>query len=291
MAIGYLADFLESLSYERYDSGTAQPKLNKRTCSNIPVALPPTLAEQRCIAEALSDADALIESLDQLLAKKRQIKQGAMQELLTGQRRLPGFVREWQVMRLAELADIRSGGTPSTSRSEFWAGEIPWCTPTDITALQGGKHLEQTSRTVSALGLASSSAELIPPGSIVMTSRATIGVCAINVVPLSTNQGFKNFVPFECVVGEFLYYLLTVQRQRFLCLCAGSTFLETGKTQLVGYEVCLPEDKNEQAAIAIAITLSDMDAELAALEARLAKTRLLKQGMAQALLTGRVRLV
>ena len=252
------------------------------------VPLPPT-EEQKAIAGALGDIDALIESLEQLLVKKRQIKQGAMQELLTGQRRLPGFVSEWHVVRLAELADIRSGGTPSTSRSEFWSGEIPWCTPTDITGLQAGKYLQRTSRTVSALGLAASSAELIPSGSIVMTSRATIGVCAINVVPLSTNQGFKNFVPFECVVGEFLYYLLTVQRQRFLSLCAGSTFLEIGKAQLVGYEVRLPVDKSEQ--FAIAATLSDMDAELAAVEARLAKTRLLKQGVAQALLTGRIRLV
>ena len=268
---------------------TAIPHISPRDILAFKVAHPPTIAEQEAIATALSDTDALVESLEQLLAKKRQIKQGAMQELLTGQRRLPGFVSEWHVVRLAELADIRSGGTPSTSRSEFWAGEIPWCTPTDITALQGGKYLQQTSRTVSALGLAASSAELIPPGSIVMTSRATIGVCAINVVPLSTNQGFKNFVPLECVVGEFLYYLLTVQRQRFLSLCAGSTFLEIGKAQLVGCEVRLPVDKSEQ--IAIATTLSDMDAELSALEARLAKTRLLKQGMAQALLTGRIRLV
>ena len=288
LMLHFLRLLADSGKLRNFVTQTSIAHLPKESLKRVPLPAPPA-AEQRAIAAALSDTDALIESLEQLLAKKRQIKQGAMQELLTGQRRLPGFVSDWHVMRLAELADIRSGGTPSTSRSEFWAGEIPWCTPTDITALQGGKYLQQTSRTVSALGLAASSAELIPPGSIVMTSRATIGVCAINVVPLSTNQGFKNFVPFECVVGEFLYYLLTVQRQRFLSLCAGSTFLEIGKAQLVGYEVCLPIDKSEQTAIAT--TLSDMDAELTALEARLAKTRLLKQGMAQALLTGRIRLV
>ncbi len=80
--IGFLVDYLESLNYDRYNSGTAQPKLNKQTCIKIPIALPPTKAEQEAIAEALSDADALIESLRQLIAKKRQIKQGAMQELL-----------------------------------------------------------------------------------------------------------------------------------------------------------------------------------------------------------------
>ena len=109
VVIGYLADFLESLNYEQCNSGTAQPKLNKRTCLNIPVALPPTLAEQRCIAKALSDADALIESLEQLLAKKRQIKQGAMQELLTGQRRLPGFTTPWRLKGLGDFAPLQRG--------------------------------------------------------------------------------------------------------------------------------------------------------------------------------------
>ncbi|MEW6327862.1 MAG: restriction endonuclease subunit S [Thermodesulfobacteriota bacterium] len=80
--IGFLADYLESLNYDRYNSGTAQPKLNKQTCFGIPVALPPAKAEQTAIATALSDADALIRSLENLIAKKRNIKQGTMQELL-----------------------------------------------------------------------------------------------------------------------------------------------------------------------------------------------------------------
>jgi type I restriction enzyme, S subunit len=122
-----------------------------------------------------------------------------------------------------------------------------------------------------------------------MTSRATIGECAINTVPLSTNQGFKNFVPFQSVDGEFLYYLLTTQKQGFVGLCGGSTFLEIGKIQLRNYLVKLPPAKNEQTAIAT--TLSDMDTEISVIEAKLAKARALKQGMMQELLTGRIRLV
>jgi type I restriction enzyme S subunit len=253
------------------------------------IAFPSTLAEQQAIAEALSDADALIESLEQLLAKKRHIKQGAMQELLTGQKRLPGFMGQWEVKWLGDLADIRSGGTPSTSRPEFWDGDVLWCTPTDITGLNGYKYLGDTSRKITALGLKASSAEIIPPRSVVMTSRATIGECAINCAPLSTNQGFKNFIPFAEVDVEFLYYLLTTQKQGFISLCGGSTFLEIGKTQLAAYEVFIPPTKSEQTAIAT--LLADMDAELAALEAKLAKARDLKQGMMQELLTGRIRLV
>lgn len=267
----------------------SQENLSGGIVKSILIPLPPTKAEQEAIAEALSDADALIESLDQLIAKKRQIKQGAMQELLTGKRRLSGFSGEWEVKRLGELADIRSGGTPSTTQPQFWDGGVMWCTPTDITALNGFKYLSNTSRTISNEGLKASSAEIIPTHSIVMTSRATIGECAINTVPMTTNQGFKNFVPFDTVDAEFLYYLLTTQRAGFIGLCSGSTFLEIGKTQLSGYQVQVPKTKSEQTAIAT--ILSDMDTELAALESRLAKARQIKQGMMQDLLTGRIRLL
>ena len=212
-----------------------------------------------------------------------------MQELLTGKKRLPGFSGEWEVKRLGELADIRSGGTPSTTQPQFWDGDILWCTPTDITALKGFKYLNSTSRTISQQGLKVSSAELIPANSIAMTSRATIGECAINQLPVTTNQGFKNFVPSGTVDVEFLYYLLLTQKQGFISRCGGSTFLEISKGQLATYGVRLPAMKSEQTAIAT--ILSDMDAEITALEARLTKARQIKQGMMQELLTGRIRLI
>lgn len=194
----------------------------------------------------------------------------------------------WQKKRLDDLANIRSGGTPSTNVPKFWDGAIPWCTPTDITRLNGGKYLAETSRTISQEGLASSSAEVIPENSVVMTSRATIGECAINTVPVTTNQGFKNFIPFDSTDIGFLYYLLQMQKQGFIRLCAGSTFLEIGKTQLASYEVCVPAQKEDQSAIAAA--LGDVDALLSALDALIAKQRDLKTAAMQQLLTGKTRL-
>ncbi|MBO3054450.1 restriction endonuclease subunit S [Burkholderia pseudomallei] len=291
---GYSREYAFHYLASRYDeirklSNTGnQENLNGALVRSIPVLLPP-LSEQSAIATALSDVDALLSSLDALIAKKRDIKQAAMQQLLTGKTRLPGFEGEWTVKRLDQLANIRSGGTPSTTVSRFWDGGIPWCTPTDITRLGGGKYLLDTSRQITSEGLSNSSAELIPANSVVMTSRATIGECAINLKPVTTNQGFKNFVPFEDTEVNFLYYLLQTQKQGFIQLCAGSTFLEIGKTQLAAYKVHLPSTKAEQSAIAE--VLSDMDAELAALEDRCDKTRLLKQGMMQELLTGKTRLV
>lgn len=266
-----------------------QANINGQKLKTYPIPIPPTLSEQHAIATALSDVDALLGGLDQLIAKKRDLKQAAMQQLLTGQTRLPGFNGEWEAKRLGKLGDIKSGGTPSSTQAHFWDGDVPWCTPTDITALLGRKYLIDTARTISAAGLKASSAEVIPPRSLIITSRATIGECAINLVAMTTNQGFKNLVPFPENDVEFLYYLMTTQKAGLISLCGGSTFLEINKKQLSAYEVTLPKERDEQTAIAS--ILSDMDAELTALTARRDKTRNLKLGMMQELLTGKTRLI
>ncbi len=263
--------------------------INKTSLGQFPVPLPPTKDEQQAIAAALSDADALIESLSLLLAKKRQIKHGAVQELLTGKKRLPGFNADWVTRRLDQLADIRNGGTPSTAQEHFWNGDVLWCTPSDITSLHGQKYIYYTARRVTQLGVRASAAELIPANSVVMTSRATIGECAINAHPVTTNQGLKSFIPFDGVDAEFLYYLLQMQRTGFVSLCSGSTFVEIGKVQLSAYEVIVPVRREEQAAISL--VLSEIDRSIDVLQAKLVKAKALKQGMMQSLLTGRIRLV
>ncbi|WP_338463105.1 restriction endonuclease subunit S (plasmid) [Synechococcus elongatus IITB7] len=278
----------EKKTFERIADGSTIKTIGLAYFKDLKIPYP-SIPEQRAIAQALSDVDALIAGLERLIAKKRDIKQAAMQQLLTGQTRLPSFDQEWEIRSLSNLADIRSGGTPRTGDPKAWDGEIPWCTPTDITALDGKKYLLTTNRTITYHGLNNSSAEIIPSLSIVMTSRATIGECAINLVPMATNQGFKNFVPFDWTDGEFLYYLISSQKSNFISQCSGSTFLEIGKGSLLHYQVLVPPSKAEQSAIAE--VLSDMDAELSALEDRLAKTRQIKQGMMQELLTGKTRLV
>lgn len=285
----YLLEYYAKTGFlVNFATQTSIAHLPKDKFVTVPLPLPP-LDEQQAIAAALSDADGAVAGLERVIVKKRLIKQGAMQDLLTARRRLPGFSGEWEEATLSELADIRSGGTPSTSDATLWDGDIAWVTPTDITALDGRKFLSGTTRTISRAGLRQSSAELLPEGTIVMTSRATIGECAISTIPLTTNQGFKNFIPNNRADRDFLYYLLTSQKKGFIELCSGSTFLEIGKTQLTGYTVRVPKTKREQQAIAA--VLSDMDAEIQALESRLTKARAVKEGMMQNLLTGRVRLV
>ena len=264
----------------------AVPIVNKAQFSGTMVPMAP-FDEQHAIAEVLSDVDGLLGELETLIAKKQAVKQAAMQQLLTVKTRLQNFSGEWETATLGEAADIRNGATPSTRITAYWNGPIPWCTPTDITRTPG-KYLIETERSVTADGLASCAASLLPVGALLLCSRATIGEIKIAASPVCTNQGFKSLVCTDGVSNEFLYYLLVTLKPRIIERAIGSTFLEIGKRDVASIEVKLPPLGEQRA---IAAVLSDMDAELAALERRREKTRAIKQGMMQQLLTGRVRLV
>jgi len=270
----------------RNQGGLAQKHFNVSDMRELMVALP-SFPEQRSIATVLSDMDALLRSLDQLIAKKCDLKQATMQQLLTGKKRLPGFVGEWDVKQLGDVADIISGGTPKTTESSYWDGDIKWCTPTDITGCQG-KYLIETKRTISRLGLNSSGAQLLPLGSLLLCSRATIGEIRIADCEICTNQGFKSLVCHPGMDNEFLYYKLLTMKEQMKERAFGSTFLEISKANVAALELLTPPLPEQHE---LANVLSDMDTELAALEQRRNKTRALKQGMMQELLTGRTRLL
>lgn len=138
------------------------------------LSIPVLTDEQATIAKALSDVDSLISSLQKLIEKKKAIKQGTMQELLTGKKRLPGFSEEWSKQQLGDICNIVNGGTPSTSIAEFWNGKILWCTPTDITSCST-KYIYTTESKITESGLKASSATLLPKGALLLCSRATIG--------------------------------------------------------------------------------------------------------------------
>lgn len=267
-------------------AGNTAGVLDTKLVQSFTVSLPP-LAEQRAIATALSDVDALLGGLDRLIAKKRDLKQATMQQLLTGQTRLPGFEGAWDTMRLGDVAEIVSGGTPRTNEPSYWNGGIKWCTPTDITR-HSGKYLTETKRTITRDGLKNSGAVLLPVGALLLCSRATIGELNISGTPICTNQGFKSLVCSPQVSNEFLYYKLLTMKQKMVERAFGSTFLEISTRNVSSLEVLTPPHDEQ---IAIAIVLSDMDADIEALEHRRDKTRKIKQGMMQQLLTGRVRLV
>lgn len=270
----------------RHAAGTKVYATNRAHIASVQIPLP-SVREQRAIAEALSDVDGLLRALGALIAKKWAIKLAAMQQLLTGKNRLPEFSGQWETKRLGDTSAIWSGATPSTQVAAYWNGDIPWCTPTDITGAQG-KYLLATERRITAEGLASCAAKLLPPGTLLLCSRATIGEVKIALWLVCTNQGFKSLVCRAGVSNEFIYYLLLTLRPQMIERAIGSTFLEIGKRDVASIQIRMPSHDEQQA---IAAVLADMDAEIAALERRHEKTRAIKQGMMQQLLTGRVRLV
>jgi len=283
----FVFHLLHRFDFNSFSGKSGVPGVNRNDLHREPIALPRDVAEQRAIAAALSDVDALLGGLDQIIAKKRDLKRAAMRQLLAGHARLPGFHGEWEVKRLGELADIISGGTPRTNEPSYWNGGIKWCTPTDITRY-AGKYLTETERTISRTGLNNSAAALLPVGALLLCSRATIGELKIAGTPICTNQGFKSLVCRPGVSNEYLYYKLLTMKQQMIERAFGSTFLEISTRNVSALEVAAPP-LDEQASIAA--VLSDMDAELSAIESRRDKTRALKQAMLQALLTGRMRLV
>ena len=276
-ATGFLANYVTQTSIAH---------LPKDKFEIVPLPVP-TVAEQRAIAEALSDVDGLLEALDALISKKRAVKQATMQRLLTGKTRLPGFSGEWETTTLGEVAEVVSGATPSTQVGSYWGGLIPWCTPTDVTVTPG-KYLHATERCVTEAGLASCAANLLPVGALLLCSRATVGEVRVAAVTVCTNQGFKSLVIREDASNEFMYYLLLTLKPQLVERATGSTFLEIGKHDVASIEILIPGLAEQRA---IATVLSDMDAEIGALEQRRDKTRAIKKGMMQQLLTGRVRLV
>jgi type I restriction enzyme S subunit len=250
-----------------------------------PFPLPPTKAEQESIAGALSDADSLIESLEQLLVKKRNLKQGAMQELLTGNMRLPGFSGKWERGQLGDAIErLIGGGTPSRSVPAYWGNEIPWVTVKDFATF----NPRYAQESVTHIGLKNSASRLIPAGTLIVSTRMALGKAVIYEVDVAINQDLKAAFLKPHMDVKFLYFWFEQNAQAIDELGGGSTVKGISGAALKRIPFLFPPFLEQSA---IAEVLSDLDADLAALEEKLTKARNLKQGMMQELLTGRIRLV
>lgn len=266
--------------------GATRYNLAKTTFLESTIALPP-IEEQRRIVEALSDVDALIAALDKKIAKKRLIKQGAMQQLLTGKKRLCGFSDEWTIKRLGDLAKMNSGGTPDSSNSEYYGGDIPFLSISDITSTN--KYISRTEKTITEKGLRNSSARIFPIKTIMYAMYASLGKCGIANISLSCSQAILGITPSKNIDTEYLYYILSYIEETVKEFGQTGTQTNLSKQLVQDLELYLPTDAKEQQAIAT--ILSDMDKEIADLEARRDKYKLIKSGMMQKLLTGQIRLV
>jgi len=265
--------------------GSGQPLITGSQLKALPLSCPP-VAEQRAIAEVLSDVDALLGALDRLIAKKRDLKQAAMQQLLTGQTRLPGFHGEWEVKRLGNAAEMGSGGTPPSSVPAYYDGDIPWVSISDMT--KGGKVILSTDRNLSREGFTNSAAQMFSVGTVLYAMYASLGECSIVGVTLCSSQAILGIRPKDKLNGEFLYYFLTSLKATVKSLGQQGTQSNLNKGMVQDFRLSLPPVAEQEA---IAMVLGEMDAELASLDQRRTKTRALKQAMMQELLTGKTRLV
>ena len=155
----------------------------------------------------------------------------------------------WKTARLGEVADIFKGGTPKRSVEKYFQGNIAWAIPSDITALDSALYIDDTYTHISEEALGKSAARLLPAGTVLLTSRATIGETAITTVPMATNQGFANFSCKEILLNVYLAYYLRFIKKRLIDLASGSTFKEITKGTLLDVEIPL-SPLPEQRAIA-----------------------------------------
>ena len=199
---------------------------------------------------------------------------------------MKGFSGKWEEVKMAEIGEIFSGGTPSTTNSSYWNGNINWCTPTDITALNGKKYIGSTTSKITQDGVNNSSATLLPIGSIIVCTRATIGKVVIATEEICTNQGFKNIVPNNRITSDFLYYAISKLENILIKLGNGSTFLEVQKKDFENMKVLLPSIE-EQTSIANILSAADTEIDLA--KKKLASLKEQKKGLMQVLLTGKKR--
>ena len=254
-----------------------QGNLSAEIVKSIPLYLPNKIEQQK-IALFLSAVDEKISALQRRLELLQTYKRGVMQKLFSQEIR---FKREdgssfpdWQEKTVGDIASIVGGGTPDTSKPEFWNGNIPWFTPSEIKK----KYLAESLRMISQEGLKNSSAKLLPKGTLLLSTRATVGEVGISLEESTTNQGFQSLIVKAIHSNEFWYYWILNNKKQFLRRAAGSTFLEISKSSMLGIKVASPSFLEQQK---IASFLTAIDTKLDAVNQQISLTEQFKKGLLQ----------
>ena len=170
--------------------------------------------------------------------------------------------KNWSFLKVSDCGKICSGGTPDTNNPQYWDGNIKWITPSEVSKLKT-RYISKTERNITSLGVLNSSATVLPPNSLIVCTRATIGSCCINKVELSTNQGFKSIIPNSKINIDFIYYLLSFNKNDVVKKACGSTFLEISKKDFENLKILVPPLEEQKR---IAKVLSTWDEGIEKLE-------------------------
>lgn len=283
-----LSSSMVQKQYDAYAAGSGVQNLNKDVVKKVTVYLP-SLLEQKRIAKTLSLFDTYIDDLTELIEKKQNIRDGALEELICGKTTISGFNNKRKEYKISDITrSIITGGTPSTTRQEYYGGNIPWLSSTEIHQ----KRITKPTTYITELGLQNSSAKIAPEQSVLIALAGqgkTRGTAAYLTKPMALNQSLAALVTNEKCNPEFLYYLISNMYLPLRELSSGDGGRGgLNKKIIEKVSVTIPIDIAEQ--IAIANTLSAMDEEIEALKAEQEKMIQIREGAMEDLLTGHIRL-
>jgi type I restriction enzyme S subunit len=258
-------------------AGSTQVVINTKEIGKLKINLP-NLKEQQKIATFLTAVDTKLQQLNKKKELLANYKKGVMQQLFSQQLRFKNDAgldfSDWEEKRLGEVSEIIGGGTPDTTNNEYWDGDIQWFTPTEIRS----KFISNSKRTITQSGLKKSSAKLLPAGTILFTSRATIAELGFATEECSTNQGFQSLVVNKNNNSGFVYYLIKIFKKEFIRKSQGSTFLEISSKEMKKMKFKIPSQKEQQK---IANYLSAIDIKIENVQTQIAKTQTFKKGLLQ----------
>ena len=267
----------QRIDWKSHNEASGVPSLSKSTIEKIDIHVP-TVEEQTRIASFLTAVDEKITQLTQKYELLHQYKKGVMQQVFSQALRFKDDdgqdFPEWRTFKLNEIANIIGGGTPDTAVTINWQGGIQWFTPTELKS----KYVSRSLRTITEQGLKASSAKLLPAGTLLLSSRATVGDVSIALNECTTNQGFQSLIVNEKNDNEFIYYWLLNNKNALLEKASGSTFLEISKREIEKLLIQRPS-KAEQTKIAKFFIV--IDDKLSYTQAQLTAAKQYKQGLLQ----------
>ncbi|WP_456088547.1 restriction endonuclease subunit S [Parabacteroides sp.] len=192
--------------------------------------------------------------------------------------RFPEFRKDerWKIVLLGEVCDVIGGGTPDTKEESYWNGDILWLTPSEV----GNRFISNSCRKITLSGLKNSSAKLLPVGSIVLTTRATLGEMSILATEASTNQGFQSLVPKHGTNKDYIYYLQPIIKEQCLRFSKGSTFLEVSNTSVKNFQIPFTSNEEQEK---VADCLSSLDDLISAVADKIETLKEYKKGLMQQL--------
>lgn len=287
--VKFLYYLTQRIDWNSYNTATGVPSLTSQNISNILVSFPP-LHEQHRIASALTSIDNLISSLGKQIEKKKNIKQGAMQQLLTGKTRLKGFSELWVKRKLGDNATIQRGGSPRPIEAYLTTNRdgINWIKIGDVRP--NDKFIRHTVEKIIPEGISHS--RQVYKGDFILSNSMSFGRPYILDIDGCIHDGWLVIKDYSNTYDmDFLYYILRSDTvfEQYIAMAAGSSVKNLNKEKVANVMLFAPQSLAEQRAIAT--ILNKMDNEITALETKKAKYEAIKQGMMQQLLTGKIRLI